>query len=331
MKNGVIKLGIIGTNFISDWMCDCVDVSAGIANHAVYSRTWERGEAFAKKHEIEHVFTSLEAFLSSDIDAVYVASPNALHFPQTMAAIEHGLHAIVEKPAGLNEFEFATLEDAAKKRGVIFMEAMRPAHDPAMGIICDAVGSLGMIRRATLEFCQYSSRYDKFKAGIHVNTFDPKLGNAAIMDIGIYPMYCAAVIFGKPQRMSASCVKLSNGMEGLGSVIMDYGTHQVEVLYSKITDSENPSVIMGEEGSLLIGKLNTLEHVGLHMRGGEYEALIDGRAENNMLYEIADFVRAVNGELDLTPYIRASRLTISLIDEARRQSGISFPTELREN
>lgn len=329
MKNGVIKLGIIGTNFISDWMCDCVAVSAGIANHAVYSRTWERGEAFAKKHEIGHVFTSLEDFLTSGIDAVYVASPNALHFPQAMAAIEHGLHVIVEKPAGLSELEFTTLEEAARKRGVVFMEAMRPAHDPAMGIICDVVAEIGVIRRATLEFCQYSSRYDKFKAGIPVNTFDPRLGNAAIMDIGIYPMYCAAVIFGKPQKMSATSVKLANGMEGLGSVIMDYGTHQVEVLYSKITDSVSPSVIMGEEGSVTIGKLNTLEHVGLHMRGGEYETLIDGRAENNMLYEIANFVRAVRGEFDLTQYLRMSRLTISLIDEARRQSGIIFPTEMR--
>jgi len=329
MKNGIIKLGIIGTNFISDWMCENVAVSSCIVNYAVYSRTWERGEAFAKKHGIEHVFTSYEDFLSSGIDAVYVASPNALHFSQAMAAIEHGLHAIVEKPAGLNELEFASLEEAAKRRGVIFMEAMRPAHDPAMGIICDAVGSLGMIRRATLEFCQYSSRYDKFKAGIPVNTFDPGLGNAAIMDIGIYPMYCAAVIFGKPNKMSASSVILSNGMEGLGSVIMDYGTHQVEVLYSKITDSVSPSVIMGEEGSLLIGKLNTLEHVGLHMRDCKYEPLIENRTEHNMLYEIANFVRAVRGEFDLTQYLRMSRLTVSLIDEARRQSGISFPTEMR--
>ena len=329
MKNGIIKLGIIGTNFISDWMCENVAISAGIVNHAVYSRTWERGEAFAKKHGIERVFTSFEDFLSCGIDAVYVASPNALHYPQTMAAIEHGLHAIVEKPAGLNEAEFSALEEAAKKRGVIFMEAMRPAHDPAMGIICDAVGSIGTIRRATLEFCQYSSRYDKFKAGIPVNTFDPSLGNAAIMDIGIYPMYCAAVIFGKPDRMTASSVMLPGGMEGLGSVVMDYGTHQVEVLYSKITDSRNPSIIMGEDGSLLLGKLSTLEHVGLHMRGGKYETLIENRTENNMLYEIANFVSAVRGEFDLTHYLRTSRLTISLIDEARRQSGITFPTELR--
>ena len=329
MNNVTIKLGIIGTNFISDWMCENVAISSGIVNHAVYSRTWERGEAFAKKHSIERVFTSFEDFLSSDIDAVYVASPNALHFPQAMAAIEHGLHAIVEKPAGLNEAEFSALEEAAKNHGVIFMEAMRPAHDPVMGLIRDALRGIGVIRRATLEFCQYSSRYDKYKAGVHVNTFDPRLGNAAIMDIGIYPMYCAAELFGAPSKICASSVMLPGGMEGLGSVVMDYGTHQVEVLYSKITDSENPSVIMGEDGSLLLGKLSTLEHVGLHMRGGKYETLIENREENNMLYEIANFVSAVRGEFDLTHCLRTSRLTISLIDEARRQSGITFPTELR--
>ncbi len=329
MGNKIIKLGIIGTNFISDWMCDVVAVSSGIVNHAIYSRTYEHGEAFAARHEIPFVYTDYKEFLSSDLDAVYVASPNAMHYSQARAAIEHGKHVIIEKPACLNELEFRSLEACAKEKGVVILEAMRPAHDPVMGIISEAIAELGTIRRATLEFCQYSSRYDRFKSGVVMNAFDPKLGNAALMDVGVYPMHCCTLLFGAPRKLIANSIKLSNGMEGLGCVLMDYGTHQVEILYSKITESHNPSIITGEDGCVTIGKLSTLETVGLHMRGREYESLIENRPENNMLYEIADFVSAINGEKDLISYNRITRITLGLMDEVRVQAGIVFPTEMK--
>ncbi len=327
MNNGIIKLGIIGTNFVSDWMCESVGMSDGIENYAVYSRTREKGEDFARAHGISHVYTVFEEFLSSGIDAVYIASPNALHYPQAMAAVSRGLHIMVEKPACLSEQEFRSLEAAARKRGVVLMEAMRPAHDPAIGIIRDAARSIGVIRRASLEFCQYSSRYDRFKSGIYTNTFDPRLGNAALMDIGVYPMHLAVLLFGAPQRLLASSTKLAGGMEGQGCVLMDYGTHHVDVIYSKITDSHNPSVILGEDGAVTIGKLSTLENVGLHMRGGVPEPLIENRTENNMIYEIAHFVSAVRGELDLSGYNKMTRITLGLMDEVRKQCGISFAGE----
>ena len=66
----MIKLGIIGSNFVSDWMCESVDVSEGIVNYAVYSRTAEKGTEFAQKHRIPNIFTDMEEFLSSAIDAV---------------------------------------------------------------------------------------------------------------------------------------------------------------------------------------------------------------------------------------------------------------------
>ncbi len=329
MRNEMIKLGIIGTNFVSEWMCENVSISSGIENYAVYSRTYERGESFAKKYGVPHVYTGFEEFLESGIDAVYVASPNALHYPQAMAAISHGLHVMIEKPACLNELEFRSLETAARERGAVIMEAMRPAHDPALGIIRDAAHEIGDVRRATLEFCQYSSRYDRFKAGIYTNTFDPKLGNAALMDIGVYPMHIAVSLFGAPQRIYASSVKLDGGMEGQGTVLMDYGTHQIEVIYSKIVDSYSPSVILGEDGCVTVGKLSTLENVGLCVRGGKYESLIDNRSENNMLYEISDFVRAIRGEIDITYFNKLTRITLGLMDEVRVQNCISFPTELR--
>ena len=93
-----LKLGIIGTNFISDWLADAVAETDTVVCYAVYSRTTERGSDFAARHGIDKVYTDVEEFYSCGIDAVYVASPNCKHLEQTMGAIAHGLHVLCEKP-----------------------------------------------------------------------------------------------------------------------------------------------------------------------------------------------------------------------------------------
>ena len=325
-----IKLGFIGTNFVSDWMAESVTLSKGIVKHAVYSRTEESGRAFAEKHGIPTVYTDLEAFFSSDIDAVYIASPNFLHYSQSLNAIRHGKHVLVEKPAALNERQFSEMEQAAKENGVILLEAMRPGHDPAMETAREAMGQIGTIRRAVFDFCQYSSRYDKYKAGEILNAFNPALGNAALMDIGVYAMHCCVMLFGEPKGVIARSVILRGGMEGMGSVLLDYGSHQAEVVYSKITESFNPSAITGEDGTVTLGKLSTVESVSLHRRGGGDEVLVENRPENNMIYEIADFVSCVNGEKTADRFNDTTRVTLRIMDEVRRQGGVVFPTEQEE-
>lgn len=319
-----IKLGIIGTNFVSDWLCDSVKVSDGIVNHAVYSRARETGEAFANKHGIKSVYTDMEQFLASDIDAVYIASPNFLHYAQAKAAICHGKHVLVEKPAALTRAEFESLEKLAQDKGVVILEAMRPAHDIAMNEVKNSLSKIGTIRRATFEFCQYSSRYDKFRAGEILNAFNPAMGNAAIMDIGIYPLHCCVMLFGEPRGIYSRSVKLHNGFEGMGTIFLDYGEVQAEVVYSKITDSVNPSIITGEDGTVSIGKTSTLETVTLYPRKGEPKKLIADRDGNNMVYEIADFVKMIRGEMTPDKFNEITHITLGIIDRVRQQNEIEF-------
>ena len=322
MKN--VRLGIVGTNFVSDWMSESVSATDGIECTAVYSRTQERGETFASAHGIPNVFTDYESFLSSDIDAVYIASPNSVHFSQAEKAIAHGRHVLCEKPAVTDERGFVSLSEAAKKKGVVLLEAMRPAHDPAIMAVRTSLGRIGKIRRAVLEFCQYSSRYDRFKAGEIMNAFDPKLGNAAVMDIGVYAIETAVILFGEPESVRAKSVMLRNGMEGMGTAVFGYDGFHVEIVYSKIHDSVTPSCICGEDGAITIGKISTGEDVKIKLRGKEAEALCAKPDGNNMVYEVADFVAAINGTLDVSIYTEYTRKTLGIIDEIRRQSGIEF-------
>lgn len=319
-----MKLGMIGTNFVSDWLAESAEKTDGITVTAIYSRSEETGAAFARKHSIGAVYTDMDEFLSSDIDAVYIASPNALHFSQAEAAMRHSKHVLLEKPAALTEADFRKLADIAKEEGVVLLEAMRPAHDPVIREAREKLSLLGTLRHAVFEFCQYSSRYDRFKNGEIMNAFDPKLGNAAVMDIGVYAIHLCVMMLGRPDSVEADSFMLPNGMEGMGKARLKYGSMTAEIVYSKIYDSVSPSYVTGENGSVVIGKLSTGDDVFLKLRKEEAVRLGGERPENNMVYELLDFVSAVRGELDISEFTENTRTTLAVIDRIREIGGIRF-------
>ena len=327
-----IKIGIIGTNFISDDFCNAAVKVPGAVLRAVYSRKVETGAAFAERHSIPEVFTDYKKFLSSDIDAVYVASPNFIHCSQTIMALEHKKHVLCEKVMAVNEAEVRSMIDCARRNQVVLLEAMRPDFDPAFDIVEQNLNRIGRLRRATFEFCQYSSRYDKFREGIVMNAFDPTLGNAAVMDIGVYCIHSLVRLFGMPQEIQAFSTKLSNDFDGSGIVLMKYETMIAEAVYSKISVSVNPSVIQGEDGSILIDYISKPEKICLQLREGARDTLEGaGReilpfipADNNMIYEIQEFIKLINENNIAHKYLQYSLDTIRVIDEVRRQTCIDI-------
>lgn len=327
-----IKIGIIGTNFISDDFCNAAVKVPGAVLRAVYSRKEETGAAFAERHSIPEVFTDYKKFLSSDIDAVYVASPNFIHCSQTIMALEHKKHVLCEKVMAVNEAEVRSMIDCARRNQVVLLEAMRPDFDPAFDIVEQNLNRIGRLRRATFEFCQYSSRYDKFREGIVMNAFDPTLGNAAVMDIGVYCIHSLVRLFGMPQEIQAFSTKLSNDFDGSGIVLMKYETMIAEAVYSKISVSVNPSVIQGEDGSILIDYISKPEKICLQLREGARDTLEGaGReilpfipADNNMIYEIQEFIKLINENNINHKYLQYSLDTIRVIDEVRRQTCIDI-------
>ena len=327
-----IKIGIIGTNFISDDFCNAAVKVPGAVLRAVYSRKEETGAAFAERHSIPEVFTDYKKFLSSDIDAVYVASPNFIHCSQTIMALEHKKHVLCEKVMAVNEAEVRSMIDCARRNQVVLLEAMRPDFDPAFDIVEQNLNRIGRLRRATFEFCQYSSRYDKFREGIVMNAFDPTLGNAAVMDIGVYCIHSLVRLFGMPQEIQAFSTKLSNDFDGSGIVLMKYETMIAEAVHSKISVSVNPSVIQGEDGSILIDYISKPEKICLQLREGARDTLEGaGReilpfipADNNMIYVIQEFIKLISENNIDHKYLQYSLDTIRVIDEVRRQTCIDI-------
>lgn len=319
-----MRLGIIGTNFISDRLCEAAAMVDGIELYAVYSRKTDTGATFAERYGIGKVYCDLDDMLADgELDAVYVASPTFCHAEQSIRAMRAGKHVLCEKMMAATLPEMRLMRQVARKQGVVLLEAMRPAHDPAYDMIAESLPRLGKIRRATLEFCQYSSRYDRFKAGELTNAFDPRLKNSALADIGIYPLHVAVRLFGMPKSVHGASVFMENGFEGAGTVTLGYEDKTVNIVYSKISDSVNPSVIEGECGSLLINKISAPAELTLRLRGQEAERLPIVVPENNMIYELAAFRDMVAGERDAEEYLQLTEMAQIVVDEVYRTAGIS--------
>ncbi len=315
---------IVGTNFISDRFAAAVREVEGTNTLAVYSRTAESGRVFADRHGIDRVYTDYsEALSDKRIDAVYVASPTICHAEHSILALSAGKHVLCEKMMGADLADFIKMRECAEKSGKILLEAMRPAHDPFFDAVREYLPRLGKLRYASLEFCQYSSRYDAFLEGKLSNAFDPKMKNSALADIGIYPLNVALMLFGVPKSLSAKSVFLENGFEGAGSMTLGYGDMLATVTYSKITSSVTPSVIVGELGALTIDKMNAPTELVFYPKGAMPERIPLDINPNNMTYELELFRDAALGLENVEKYLNLTENAQKIIDFIYKTSGIS--------
>ncbi|HIZ79060.1 MAG TPA: Gfo/Idh/MocA family oxidoreductase [Candidatus Lachnoclostridium stercorigallinarum] len=326
----MVRLAIIGTSKIAATFAQAARMSGCCSLEAVYSRKEETGKAFAQIQNIPKVTVSLEELAAMDgVDAVYIASPNSCHGSQALAMLKAGKHVLLEKPAVPTEREFQALEEEADRQGVIFLEAMRTAFDPGMDRIKELLEQIGPVRRATLEYSQYSSRYDAYKRGEILNAFNPALANAAVMDIGVYAVYSLVRLFGEPQSVCGTSVFLKNGMEGIGTILAGYPDMIGEVLYSKITDSARGSQIEGEKGSVLIDRIEQPGRIVVKTRGGEEQEILLESQENPLYFEVKEFCRMAEGGLreEAAVHRERTRIQLRIMEEFRKKSGIVFPGE----
>lgn len=334
-----IRFGVVGTNNITDWVINGGRQDERFELAAVCSRTRERAEEFAARHNIPHIFTSLEEMAASNvIDAVYIATPNFTHASQSILCMEYGKHVLCEKPFASNAREVRMMIETARKYKVTLMEAMISTLNPNFSIVRNRLKDLGKVRRYFASYCQYSSRYDKFKEGIVLNAFRPELSNGAVMDIGIYTIYPMIALFGRPKKIEAQGIVLESGADGQGAVNFLYEDMNATVLYSKIANSFLPSEIEGESGNLILDQIHITKKVDFIPRipTGQGKSQEDIRESigtkpdrSEYYYEIKEFIDLIleNRMESEINTLDNSLATIEVIDEIRRQLGIIYPAD----
>ena len=277
----MIRIGTIGTSKICENFLDGIRLTNRFELTAVYSRNQSTGNDFAKKQNCNKFFTNLDEMASWDgIDAVYIASPNSLHYAQTKLFLENKKHVLCEKPITTNADEYIELKKLADDIGCIYMEAIMPLHTRQYDKVKNALSRIGKIQSARIDFSQRSSRLDDFLAGKQVNIFDMSLHAGALMDLGVYCIYAAIDLLGVPCNISANANYLYNGADGNGACLFDYGNYTAAIIYSKVCQGALGSEIIGEHGALKIKSISQYAGVSLVIDENE-EAIVDfpSRAE----------------------------------------------------
>ncbi len=327
----MIRFATIGTNFVVDWFLKAASQCGELQYEAAYSRSEDTARAFGARYGAKGYCTDLKELAGrGDIDAVYVASPNSLHFEQAALMLMNGKHVLCEKTITSNPMELKTLLRLAEEHQVTVMEAMRSVFDPGFQIIRENLVRLGRIRRVTFQYGKYSSRYDSFKKGIVENAFNPAFSNGALTDIGVYCIHPLVKLFGLPKQIRAEGLLLENGVDGAGTILASYDGMQAELLYSKISDNRLPSQIQGEEGTMVIREIPNPYEVAFYDRKGNKEVLVSHENELNMIHEIREWINVIEGRSQAALHNQYSLMELEVMEEVKKQLGIHFPADKEE-
>lgn len=331
-----LQLGTIGTSWITDSFIKAAVATAHYELNTIYSRNEDSGHTFAEKYGEVNVETDLKLFIeNTTLDVIYIASPNSLHFEQSLMALKAKKHVMVEKPATLNVEQWDELLKVAKENEVFILEAARHVHLPNLAIIVDEIKKLGTIRGATLPFLQYSSRYDNVLAGEEPNVFSLKFAGGVLMDLGIYPVYTAVALFGEPKEVLYYAQKIATGADGMGTAIFRYGTFDLTIIMSKNAVSSYETEVYGEEDTLIIDHVTELNKARLlNIRTFEENDLVlKDQHENNMYYEAETLAKMIANKESRETQERyeelseLARIVSGLLHEMRKQANIVFEGE----
>ncbi|MBC1768789.1 Gfo/Idh/MocA family oxidoreductase [Listeria welshimeri] len=326
-----MKLGIMGTNWITDSFIEGAINSGEWNLTAVYSRTEEKARAFGEKYGELTYFTDIEEMGKSDAcDAVYIASPNALHYQHAISLLKNKKHVIVEKPIFSTVTELEHAHQIARENNVFLFEAARHIQEPNFKRLQENIEKVGTIHGATLAYMKYSSRYDQVLNGEEPNIFSLKFSGGSIVDLGVYPLYSAITLFGEPVKSTYFVTKLPTGVDGLGPIILEYPTFNITIIQGKNSQSFLPSEIYGQKGTLIIDPLTGIENITFYDNATKEETALAGPVvANDMQFEAAEFARIIE-QTDRDTYEYLADLSLKVLrvsNELRHQNDIWFDAE----
>lgn len=329
-----MKLGILGSGLIVRTLMEALP---GLPFEKVYllgrEPSRERVEGMAAAHGLSGAFYDYDELLASEIDTVYVALPNALHYAYAKKALERGKDVILEKPAAVNARELRALMALAAEKGAMLAEAMTTHYLPAFRAMKDELPALGRIRLVNINFSQYSSRYDAFKRGETAPVFDPKMAGGVLLDLNVYNIHAVLDLFGRPASVDYRA-NMDRGVDTSGVLTLTYPDFQAVCLAAKDCAAPHICAIQGDEGTLWAdgSPLNQVSAYRVRPIHGPERAFQAKAPEHRMHYEFVEFMRmfaerdrAREGEL-----LKLSLAALEVMDEARARAGIEFENDRRE-
>ncbi len=243
-KWGIIGPGRIAHKFIADLL-----LLPNAELYAVAGRNEERASAFAKKYACQNAFGNPSEMLEKcpDLDAVYVATPHVGHYETTLLCLNKKVAVLCEKPLAMNATQVAEMIACAKKNNTFLMEAMWSRFLPTIRKVLNIIEleMIGKIKTVQGDFGFYTNFNPQSRI------FDKKLGGGSLLDVGIYPVFLAYLLLGKPKNILAKATFTSTGVDESTAAILNYDDNKMAIVHSSICNkTPTEGFIYGEKGMI---------------------------------------------------------------------------------
>lgn len=326
-----MKLGILGAGFIAHVMADTVRrmQAAGhgeVELYAVAAREEDRARDFARQYGMPCAFGSYEAMLQDPaVDFVYIATPHSHHYRHIRLCVDHGKPVLCEKAFTVNARQADDVLRRARARGVLVTEAIWTRYQP-MRRMLDEVLQSGVIGRpqlltANLGYAMTQNR----------RIVDPALAGGALLDVGVYALNFAEMVFGRADGVQGLCTKHETGVDLTDSITLTWADGRAAHLTAAANAvTDRYGAVYGTDGYLLVENINNPQKITVfdghnrlvrelpcppQLTGYEYELLETVRCLEQGLVECPSMPHAETVHM------------MEVMDHLRAQMGIVYPCE----
>jgi predicted dehydrogenase len=323
-----IRWGILGTGAIAHKFATGLSVLREAELAAVGSRSQATADRFADIYRVPRRHASYEALAGDpEVDVIYISTPHPMHKPNSLLCLEAGKAVLCEKPFAMNAAEAAQMIDLATSKKLFLMEAMWTRYVPLVVRLRQmlAEGVIGEVRMlvADLGF--------QFEFDPRSRLFAPELGGGALLDVGVYTISFASMIFGQPSQVTGLAALGQTGVDEQMAVSLGYEQGQLAALYASIRiKTPNEVILLGTGGRIRVHapiycpSRMTLSRPDLPDE--VIEAPIEGNGYNYEAVEVMRCLRAGRLESEMMPLAETLAI-MQTMDRLRAQWGLTYPME----
>jgi predicted dehydrogenase len=317
--------GIIGPGRIATSYCKAIQRSERVNIHAIASRDGQRAKDFAKQFGAARIYNSYEAIAEDpDIDVIYIATPHAFHARPAIMCLEHKKPVVCEKPLTLDRASAAEVVDAAHRNNTFLLEGMWSRFNPAVIRAKELIeaGAIGEVRHLTADF-GFKKDYDPKS-----RLYDLALGGGSVLDVGVYPLFLALFILGKPDGIQATAHLAPTGADESCGFTLHYKYGAIAQLFSSmIVETRKDAQICGTRGSIVI-QTPWYKSMGLILskEGLPEERIALPYPGNGFEFQIDEVTRCLDLGLKESPLMthNFTLMKAGISDEILRQAGVKY-------
>ena len=324
------KIGIIGTGKIAGIMAKTIKKMKNVKCYAVASRDYSRAQAFAKEFGVKKAYGSYEDMVKDPkIDLVYIATPHSEHYENMRLCIENGKNVLCEKSFTANANQAEQIFSLAKEKNIFVTEAMWTRYMPMLTTIRGIISS-GIIGTPSVLNCNLG-----YYVAEKERMINPQLAGGALLDLGVYTLNLAAMLFGNDVvKISSSCTMTPSGVDASDSITLLYSDGRMAVLNCTMLGmSDRRGIIYGTNGYIEIENINNFESVSVYDK--DYKLIKKETAPKQITgyeYEVIASLEAIGRnaiECWEMPHAETLRI-MRVMDDLRQEWGVVYPFEKQD-